>query len=254
MAPRFSYGEYLTSPQHFVSVVARLKAGVTLEHANAELHGIGGRLADEPRRPDAVWSAVALPATEARVDSTARRSVLLLFSASASAAAMLLLSAAVNRCTPFTGCARTILTFTDRDNDGNAPVIGRHYISTNYFELLGIPLREGRRMTASDLQFAYPDTMVVVKSRSSATALEPALRAAVAAADPLVPLYDVMTLDERVAHAMGRPRFNSAILSMFAVAAALLAGLGIYGVCVCWPWRPPRRCSRRDEPLLLIRW
>jgi ABC-type antimicrobial peptide transport system permease subunit len=72
--------------------------------------------------------------------------------------------------------------------------------------------------------------MVLVKARSAAASLEPALRAAVAAVDSAVPIYEVMTLDERVTRAIGRPRFNSAILSMFAVAAALLAGLGIYGV------------------------
>jgi predicted permease len=519
MAPRLSYGEYLTSPQHFVSVVARLKPDLTIPQANAELSSMGSRFADEPRsfdsaqeRRETVWSAVALPATEARVDPTARRSVLLLFSASACvlliacvnvagvllarargrrremairvaigatrrrlfvqlltegavvaaiagvagtllavagvrlvgsssptfvaswrndyaaispfadpaidarlllfalaatlgttllasllpaisasrprpaaglragergatanaralswlvvtqvAAAVLLLSgaglivgslarlqqmragfqtervltfwirppvsryppetgpaaiekflaaieavpgvesAAVNRCTPFTGCARTTLTFTDRENvQGAAPVIGRHYISADYFDLLGIPLRAGRRITAGDragsapvtvinetaarrfwpgqnavgqhvlfgavpafmnaakpvevvgvvadvkyegtdqpigpdfytsyLQFAYPDTMVAVKARSPEASLEPALRAAIAAADPAVPLYEVMSLEERVNRAIGRPRFNSTILSMFAVAAALLAGLGIYGV------------------------
>ena len=39
-------------------------------------------------------------------------------------------SAAVNRCTPFTGCSRTILFFSDRPNDpATAPVVGRHYVS-----------------------------------------------------------------------------------------------------------------------------
>jgi predicted permease len=514
MAPRLSYGEYLTTPQHFVSVAARLKPGVTLAQANAELSSFGERFGDQPRKPNEVWKALALEATEARVDPMTRRSVLLLFSASACvlliacvnvagvlvarargrrremairlamgasrgrlitqlltegavlagtagilgtvlaiagvhaagsasptfvaswrndygaiapfadpaidarlllfalaatigttllaslapavnasrpqpaaglrigergatangralswlvvtqvATAVLLLSvagvivgslgrlqqlrkgfdtervltfwirppvskyppgtgpaaverflsaiervpgvelAAVNRCTPFIGCSRTSLRFTDRPNvAGEAPTVGRHYVSSNYFKSLGISLREGRELRPSDragsapvavinqtaarrfwpgesaigkhvlfgsttgaaftdaanpvevvgvvadvkyegadrpigpdfytsyLQYAQADTMVLVKARSAAASLEPALRADVAGVDSAVPIYEVMTLDERVTRAIGRPRFNSAILSMFAVAAALLAGLGIYGV------------------------
>ena len=37
MAPRLTYAEYLTTPQLFIAVLARLKDGVTLEQANAEL-------------------------------------------------------------------------------------------------------------------------------------------------------------------------------------------------------------------------
>src|SRR5207342_3338041 len=88
-------------------------------------------------------------------------------------------------------------------------------------------------------QYAQPDTMVLVKARpglrqgsggQAGTSLEGALREAVAAVDPAVPLYEVMTLDERVGRAVERPRYNTAILAMFAGAAALLAALGIYGV------------------------
>src|SRR5204863_3663562 len=42
-------------------------------------------------------------------------------------------SAAVNRCVPFSGCSRTILFLPDRPTDRtNAPVVGRHYISSDY--------------------------------------------------------------------------------------------------------------------------
>ena len=59
-------------------------------------------------------------------------------------------SAAVNRCTPFTGCSRTVLFFSDRPNDpATAPVVGRHYVSADYFKTLGIPLRAGRVLTAT---------------------------------------------------------------------------------------------------------
>jgi putative ABC transport system permease protein len=47
--------------------------------------------------------------------------------------------AAVNRCTPFYGCARTTVFFPGRDIDrANPPIVGRHYISADYFRALGI--------------------------------------------------------------------------------------------------------------------
>jgi putative ABC transport system permease protein len=511
LAPRLTYGEYLTSPQHFISAVARLKPGATFDQANAELAAIGDRFADANSPPTTAWSAAAITIVDARVDPAARRSVVLLFSAagcllliacvnvagvtfarsrgreremairlaigasrwrlvrqllseglalatvagalgtafalwgvrvvgstsptfiaswrndygsigsfadpsfdirvlvfalavtlvttllsalmpalSASrphlvkslragdrgatrrsralsglvvtelAFAVLLLAgaglliesfarmqslrmgfnpdriltfwlrpsglrytpaegpktverfltaieavpgverAAVNRCTPFAGCSRTSLTFTDRENDPqNRPTIGRHYISADYFSTLGIPLRAGRALTAGDrpgapavtvinetaarrfwpgenpigkrvrfgsttgftdsagveivgivgdvkyegaelpvgpdfytsyLQFAFPDTMVMVKTRGEPAEIVPLLRAAAATVDPAVPLYEVMSLDERVVRALGRPRFNTTIVALFAGAALLLAALGVYGV------------------------
>jgi putative ABC transport system permease protein len=214
-------------------------------------------------------------------------------------------SAAVNRCVPFSGCSRTIAFFPDRPTDpANAPGVGRHYISPDYFRTLGIPILAGRPITDADragsppvaivnesgarrfwpgenpigkrvwfgtttgpfsdparaveivgvagdikyegadqpdrpdradfytsyLQFAYPDTMVIVKSRGSSTALLPALRSAVASVDPALPIYDVLTLDDRISDAVARPRFNAALLAAFAAAALLLAAIGVYGV------------------------
>ena len=70
-------------------------------------------------------------------------------------------TAAVNRCTPFTGCSRTVLHFTDRPNDERtAPVIGRHYISADYFKTLGIPLLAGRALTPLDRPDRPPVTVI----------------------------------------------------------------------------------------------
>ena len=214
-------------------------------------------------------------------------------------------SAAVNRCTPFSGCSRTILFLPGGPIDpAKAPVVGRHYISADYFRSLGIPIRAGRALTPADragsppvaivnesgarrlwpgenpigkrvwfgtttgpfsdpthaveivgvagdvkyegvdqpdrsdraefytsyLQFSYPDTMVIVKARGAATMLLPAMRKAVASVDPALPIYDAMTLDERIDAAVSRPRFNATLLAAFAGAALLLAAIGVYGM------------------------
>jgi putative ABC transport system permease protein len=94
----------------------------------------------------------------------------------------------------------------------------------------GMDLPIGPDFYTSYLQFAYPDTMVVVKTRGPSAPIVPALRAAIASVDSAVPLYEVMTLDERVRRATGRPRFNTVLLAMFAGAALLLAALGVYGL------------------------
>jgi ABC-type antimicrobial peptide transport system permease subunit len=82
----------------------------------------------------------------------------------------------------------------------------------------------------SYLQFSYPDTMLIVKARGRAAALLPAMRQAVASVDPALPIYDAMTLDERIDAVVYRPRFNAALLASFAGAALLLATLGVYGM------------------------
>jgi predicted permease len=80
MAPGLTYREYLTTPQHFMNLVARLKPGVTLAQANAELAALGPNLPNvtEPDAPPAQWSATAIPIDRARVDRAQRRSLMLL--------------------------------------------------------------------------------------------------------------------------------------------------------------------------------
>jgi len=70
----------------------------------------------------------------------------------------------------------------------------------------------------------------MVKTRGSTSALVPALRRAVASVDPALPIYDVLTLDDRVSGALSRPRFNAALVAGFAGVALFVAALGFYGM------------------------
>ena len=55
-------------------------------------------------------------------------------------------------------------------------------------------------------------------------------RAAVAALDRDLPMYDVATLQGMVDRSLGQPRFYLTLLTVFAVLAVVLAAVGIYGI------------------------
>jgi predicted permease len=80
---------------------------------------------------------------------------------------------------------------------------------------------------------SFPQEMLVVIRTSSdadAASLAPALRTAVAAVDPTVPVSDVRLLDGLVAESAARARFAALLLALFATVALLLGATGIYGV------------------------
>ena len=81
----------------------------------------------------------------------------------------------------------------------------------------------------SYLQFTYPSSLYVVKAADPATVI-PAIRRAVAEIDPTLPIYDVQLVHERVAEAVARPRFTAIVTAIFAVSAAALAAMGVFGV------------------------
>ena len=67
------------------------------------------------------------------------------------------------------------------------------------------------------------------------TALDPSTVArsaqqVVRAIDPSLPVYDVVTMDDRIAKSIGQPRFETTLLAVFASSALFLAAIGIFGV------------------------
>ena len=71
---------------------------------------------------------------------------------------------------------------------------------------------------------------LVVRSSGDMTALTGAIRGAVRAIDPNQPVYEVMTMVERIAGAYAPRRLNVILLGTFAGLALLLSAVGIYGV------------------------
>ena len=84
--------------------------------------------------------------------------------------------------------------------------------------------------SASDV-FGYGG-YIVVRSALPAERMENALRATVRSIDPLLPLAHMQSMTEAVSDIEAPRRFNTIVLTVFAVAAVLLAIVGIYSITV----------------------
>jgi putative ABC transport system permease protein len=86
-------------------------------------------------------------------------------------------------------------------------------------------------------QLYLPDTQnpsrlmsLVARSSGDRAQLTAAVRRAIESVDPDQPMTDVKTMEEYLAVAFSQRRLNMSLLAFFAVIAALLAAIGIYGV------------------------
>jgi predicted permease len=83
---------------------------------------------------------------------------------------------------------------------------------------------------------ALPSTLwgnngyIVLRSTLPEQQVEEAIRAAVRSIDPRLPLNQVQTMEEVVAQSEAPRRFNTVVISSFALAAVVLAVLGIYSI------------------------
>jgi predicted permease len=100
---------------------------------------------------------------------------------------------------------------------------------------------KGRTLAAPDQACVYAPFLqrriewnrwgtVVVRANGDPAALVPAVRAAMRATDPEVPLQDVRTLPDKVARAAAPQRFNARVVSAFGAVVLLLAFQGLYGL------------------------
>lgn len=80
------------------------------------------------------------------------------------------------------------------------------------------------------LRFAPRISKIALRATGDPAELASSLRTAVAAVDSDQPVFDVITMEDRVAESLVARRFNTWLLSGFALLALILAGVGIYGV------------------------
>ena len=71
---------------------------------------------------------------------------------------------------------------------------------------------------------------IVVRAHGDSRALVPAIKQAIWAQDPLLPIRDISTAEDLLAKSVGQWRFNFALLAALALCGLTLAIVGVYGV------------------------
>ena len=79
-------------------------------------------------------------------------------------------------------------------------------------------------------QLQRPMMSLVLRTKIAPLSLASAVHAAVTEIDPALPIFDVSTMDARLANSLSSRRFNLILLGTFAALALLLADVGVYGV------------------------
>ena len=78
-------------------------------------------------------------------------------------------------------------------------------------------------------QTAVPAFTVVARTAGDPAAAMPAVRSAVRALDANLPIYDIRTMEERIAESLAQTRATMLLLLVTAALAAALAGVAVYG-------------------------
>jgi putative ABC transport system permease protein len=94
----------------------------------------------------------------------------------------------------------------------------------------GLDSEADRQIYFSYQQFTDGRIALVVRSRTNARAIAPAVLQAIRALDPEQPVYDVRTMDDVLARSTAQRWLNMAMIVVFGVSSLLLAGVGLYGV------------------------
>ena len=81
-----------------------------------------------------------------------------------------------------------------------------------------------------DRQKPLPFNNILARTTGAPAALMPALRKAVWAVDPDLPIFRLETLDDLASESAATPRFRAALLGALAALALVLAAIGVYGV------------------------
>jgi putative ABC transport system permease protein len=79
-------------------------------------------------------------------------------------------------------------------------------------------------------ELSYSGMTLVLRTQGEPTAIANAARDVIRTLDPEQPVADVRTMENLIGTSVARARFNTLLLTIFAIVALLLASLGIYGV------------------------
>jgi len=120
------------------------------------------------------------------------------------------------------------VTWGDPSDDGTewAEIVG--IVGNTLFESLDSEPRSEIFRPFS--QSPMPFLTMVIKSRAESEMVFSSLRQVVADIDPDQPVTDMMSMGEVLSTSLAQRRFNMQILGLFALAALLMAAVGLYGV------------------------
>lgn len=76
----------------------------------------------------------------------------------------------------------------------------------------------------------YPEVAFVLRTSTPPSTLIAPARAAIASIDPTQPIYDALTMEERLDHKTVQERFSAYLCAILGFLGLVLAALGIYGV------------------------
>jgi putative ABC transport system permease protein len=95
---------------------------------------------------------------------------------------------------------------------------------------MGLDQREPLQVYTPHSQSGGAAMYLVIRTSSDPLNLAPSVRTAVEAVDHDQPVYDIQTMEQRLADSVSPRRFNMFLLGIFAGIAVVLAGGGTYGV------------------------
>jgi putative ABC transport system permease protein len=112
---------------------------------------------------------------------------------------------------------------------------------TSNYSIVGVVENAARQNVTDDPQpeiyfsqlqrpITESDVALVVRSAEDPKPLVPMLRAIVKQEDPNVPVESVVTLEDLVSTSLARPHFYAVLLGTFALFAATIAGVGLFGL------------------------
>jgi putative ABC transport system permease protein len=100
---------------------------------------------------------------------------------------------------------------------------------TKYRGLVANPTRDPDTYGSFDQRPTYGFS-IVVHTKAESRSIGQSLRHLITSLDPNIPVFAVVAIEERIARASSNQRFSAQLMGAFAVAALLLAAVGLYGV------------------------